>query len=93
MVSAQQKVKVEKLTNAEKKSVVFDKILLLADEEGKEIKIGQPFLEGARVEGMVLKQARRPKVIVFKYKPKKRYQVKKGHRQSYTEVEIQKIGF
>lgn len=93
LVSSGQKIKVEKLTNAEKETVAFDEILLLADEEGQEVKIGQPFLKSARVEGMVLKQARRPKVIVFKYKPKKRYQVKKGHRQSYTEVEIQKIGF
>ena len=54
--------------------------------------IGTPFVEGAKVVGKILKQGKSKKVIVFKYKAKTRYKVKKGHRQPFTEVEIVKIG-
>jgi len=88
-VSPGQKIKIEKIDAPEGKSVVFDEVLLI--EDGKEIKIGQPFVKSAKVEGKVLKQDRADKVIIFKYKAKKRYQVKRGHRQPYSLVEIEKI--
>lgn len=84
------KVKVEKLDAEVGKEVVFDNVLLVAQEE-KEVKIGKPHIKGAEVLGRVVKQARAKKVIVFKYKPKKRYHKKRGHRQMYTEVEITSI--
>lgn len=89
LVSVGNKIKIEKLEVEEGKEVSFDQVLLWADD--KEIKIGQPLVEKAMVTGKVLKQGRAKKIVVFKYKAKKRYQVKKGHRQPYTEVEITKI--
>jgi len=64
-------------------------VLLLAS--GDKVQIGQPVVEGAKVSGKILKQDRADKVIVFKYKSKKRYKVKRGHRQPYTEVQIESI--
>ena len=88
-VSPGQKIKIEKIDAPEGKSVVFNEVLLIDD--GKETKIGQPKVSGAKVEGKVLAQARADKITIFKYKAKKRYQVKKGHRQPYSLVEIEKI--
>lgn len=88
-VSVGEKIKISKVKAENGKSFDFDRVLLVADE--KETKVGKPYLDGAKVEGAVLKQGRSKKVIVFKYKPKKRYRVKKGHRQEFTEVEIKKI--
>ena len=89
LVSPGDKIKVEKL-NVEKKEVVFDEVLLVVSGK-KTVKIGDPLVKGAKVKAKVIKQDRAKKIIVFKYKPKKRYQKKKGHRQPYTEVEILKI--
>ena len=89
LVSPGDKIKVEKL-NEEKKEVVFDEVLLVVSGK-KTVKIGDPLVKGAKVKAKVIKQDRAKKIIVFKYKPKKRYQKKKGHRQPYTEVEILKI--
>ena len=58
---------------------------------GKEIKVGTPHVAGAKVEAKVLRDDKAKTIVVFKYKPKKRYRVKKGHRQQFTEVEISKI--
>lgn len=85
-VSPKDKLKIEKLDIEEGKEVVFDNVLLI--ENGKDIAIGQPLIKGATVVGKVLKQDRYDKVMTYKYKSKKRYKVKKGHRQSFTEVEI-----
>jgi len=59
--------------------------------ESAEVRIGMPYLMGAKVEGKVLRQGRADKVIVFKYHSKTRYRKKKGHRQPFTEVQITKI--
>jgi len=69
--------------------IIFDEVLLLA--KGKRVEIGTPLVKGAKVIGKVISQGRNKKVIVFKYKPKTRYRVKRGHRQPFTEVEILKI--
>ena len=84
-ISPEEKLKIEKLDAKEGDKVVFEEVLLVEDGD---IKIGQPLVKGAKVEAEVLKQAKADKVIVFKYKPKKRYQVKRGHRQPFTEVKI-----
>ncbi|OGZ34242.1 MAG: 50S ribosomal protein L21 [Candidatus Portnoybacteria bacterium RBG_13_41_18] len=83
------KIQIEKLDAKEKEGVIFDEVLLLDD--GKDVKVGQPQVEGAKVEGKVIEQGREDKVIIYKYKSKKRFHVKKGHRQPYTMVEITKI--
>ena len=90
LVSPGQKIKIEKLGKKEQEEVVFDEVLLL--EKGNKLEIGTPFVEGAKVIAKVLRHAKGKKVIVFKHKAKKRYKVKKGHRQAFTEVEILKIG-
>lgn len=88
-VSEGDKIKIEKLENKEGENIVFSEVLLL--ENGKEILIGTPFLKDAQVKAKVLQQGKNEKVIIFKYKPKKRYKVRKGHRQPFTEVEITEI--
>ena len=86
LVSPGDKIKIEKLNKKEGAEIAFNEVLLL--EKGKQIQIGTPLIKGVKVVGKVLKQGKAKKVIIFKYKAKKRYKVKKGHRQSYTEVEI-----
>lgn len=85
-VSPKDKLKIEKIAAEEGAEVVFDNVLLI--ENGKDLTIGEPLIKGATVVAKVLKQAKADKVMTFKYKSKKRYKVKKGHRQQYTEVEI-----
>ncbi|MEA2113313.1 MAG: 50S ribosomal protein L21 [Patescibacteria group bacterium] len=87
LVSVGDKIKIEKIDASEKKEVVFDEVLLIAGDK-EEIKIGAPFIKGAKVKAKLLAQDKAKKIIVFKYKPKKRYKKKMGHRQPYTEVEI-----
>ena len=89
LVAPGQKIKIEKLNKKEGSEVTFSEVLLL--EKGNKVEIGTPTVKGAKVIGKVLKQAKAKKVIIFKYKPKKRYKKKTGHRQPFTEVEISKI--
>lgn len=84
------KVKIEKIEGEVGSKTEFSEILFVGDE--KEIKIGAPFIKGAKVEGKILKQDKSKKVWGIKHKAKKRYKVKFGHRQPFTEVEITKIG-
>ena len=79
-------IKVEKLNADAGSTVVFDKVL--AAGEGSDIKIGTPYLDGLTVEGEVVESGKGDKVIIFKYKAKKDYRKKQGHRQPYTMVEI-----
>ena len=82
-------IEIEKIDQEEGSEIVFSEVLLL--EKNKKVEIGAPTLKQAKVIGKILKQGKGEKKIVFKYKPKKRYKVKKGHRQPYTLVEITKI--
>jgi large subunit ribosomal protein L21 len=82
-------LKVEKLKTEEGKTIVFDKVLLVSD--GKDIKLGTPYVKGATVEAKSEGNIRNKKVVVLKYKPKTRYRVKKGHRQINTKITITKI--
>lgn len=88
-VSAGQKLKIEKLAPKEGGKIVFDKVLL-REVDGK-LDIGTPNVPGAKVEGTVLRDGRGEKKIVFKYHSKTRFRKKKGHRQNFTEVKIEKI--
>ncbi|MDD3032691.1 MAG: 50S ribosomal protein L21 [Candidatus Pacebacteria bacterium] len=89
IVTPGKKIKIEKLEIEEGKDVTFEEVLLINDE-GKTV-IGEPTIKGATVSGKVLKQDKHKKLIIFKHKAKKRYSVKKGHRQPFTEVEISEI--
>ena len=82
-------VKVEKLSAEAGNTVVFDKVL--ACGEGSDIKVGTPYLEGLTVEGEVVESGKGDKVIIFKYKAKKDYRKKQGHRQPYTLIEITSV--
>lgn len=89
IVSPGQKIKIEKIKKKEGGEVSFNEVLLL--EKGKKLEIGTPSIKRAKVIGKVLSHGKGKKIIIFKYKSKKRYKVKKGHRQPFTEVEITKI--
>ena len=88
-VEAGTKLKIEKLEVEEGKTITFDEVLLLAD--GENVTVGKPLVKGAKVNAKVSGQGRSKKVIVFKYKNKTRYSVKRGHRQHFTEVEVTDI--
>ena len=70
-------------------SVKLDKVLLLAD--GDNVTVGKPYVDGARVMATVKDNGKADKIIVFKYKSKTRYRRRKGHRQLYTSLSIDKI--
>ncbi len=80
-------LKIEKITGAAGDKIDFE-VLLLADEDGKDVKIGKPIVAGAKVAAEILEQGRARKVNIIKYKPKVRYRRKAGHRQMYTKVKI-----
>ena len=80
---------VEKLPVDAGGSVKFDQVLAVID--GDKATFGQPTVAGASVEANVVKNGKGKKVIVFKYKPKKNYKRKQGHRQPYTKIEITKV--
>ena len=83
------KITIEKLELEDGKEVAFTEVLLW-EKDGK-VTIGAPFIKGAEVKGKVLAQTKGKKLIIFKYKPKKRYKRKIGHRQKHTQVEIVSI--
>ncbi len=88
-VEAGERLRVEKLSGNVGDSIVIEDVLLVVD--GENIKIGQPVVEGARVNARIIEQDREKKVLVFKKKKRKGYQVMKGHRQYFTSLEIQEI--
>ena len=88
-VAKDQKVYVHRLQTEEGKKVTFDKVLLLDD--GGNVTVGAPVIEGAAVEAKVVKHLKGDKVIVFKKKRRKGYRVKNGHRQSLTEIVVEGI--
>jgi len=83
-------INVEKLLVWPGDEVVFDKVLVLGD--GDSVRIGTPYVEAAQVFGKVVENGKGQKVIIFKYKSKKDYRKKQGHRQPYTMIEIVGVG-
>ena len=81
-------ITIEKLGVEAGEAVTFDQVLAVSDET---LKVGNPIVENAVVEGTVVKNGRGKKVISYKYKRKSGYHRKKGHRQAYTKVKINKI--
>ncbi|ASA23760.1 50S ribosomal protein L21 [Paenibacillus donghaensis] len=80
---------IEKLVAEDGASVTFDRVLAVSNEGG--LTAGTPLLSGATVTAKVEKHGKGHKVVVYKYKPKKNYHKKQGHRQPYTKVTIEKI--
>ncbi|HEU4963131.1 MAG TPA: 50S ribosomal protein L21 [Bacilli bacterium] len=80
---------IEKLDVEAGGEVTFDKVLLVSKDNG--VVVGSPVVAGATVSGKVVKNGKAKKIIVYKYKAKKNYRRKQGHRQPYTQVQIEKI--
>ncbi|KZL93855.1 50S ribosomal protein L21 [Clostridium magnum] len=83
-------VYVEKLNAEVESTIELDNVLVVSKDNG-ELVVGKPVVEGAKVSAKVLAQGKEKKVIVFKYKRKKDYRKKQGHRQAYTKIQIEKI--
>ena len=86
VVTPGKKIQIEKISKKEGDEVVFSDVLLFEGEEG--IQIGTPLLEGIQVKGKITKHGKGKKIIAFMYESKKRAKRKKGHRQTFSEVEI-----
>jgi large subunit ribosomal protein L21 len=87
-VSEGQKICIEKVAGNPGDSVTFDYVLLVG---GEKLTIGQPTVAGAKVEAKIVAQDRAKKIIVFKFRRRKNYRRKQGHRQPFTEVQIGSI--
>lgn len=83
-------LRVEKVDGGKGDEVVFDRVLMIGDDGGA-THLGSPLVDGATVKGRVMQQGHAKKVLVFKYKKRKRYRVKRGHRQPFTLVRIDAI--
>jgi len=79
----------EKIEGNKGDAVSFDKVLLVSNDD--DVKIGTPFVEGAKVVGEIISQIRGPKITVFKMKRRKGYSKKTGHRQDLTNLKIKEI--
>ena len=88
-IKAGETLQVEKIPGDVGQAVAFDQVLMLAD--GEQVHIGQPLVENAAVKGHIVEQGKARKIIVFKYKRRKRYRRKQGHRQPYTAIRIDSI--
>jgi len=84
-------VVVEKLDGDKGTAVVFDQVLLVSSGDGGSISIGKPTVAGAKVTGSIVEQGRGEKLVVFKFRRRKNYVRKNGHRQDYTAVKIAEI--
>jgi large subunit ribosomal protein L21 len=82
-------LRVEKLDVAEGDVIDFDKVLMVA--EGDDIKVGRPYIDGGKVSATVRVQGRGKKVMIIKFRRRKHYRKQQGHRQSFTEVQIEGI--
>ena len=88
-VQAGDRVMIEKLDGAVGDTVEFDQVLLLSD--GQTVSVGTPVVDGAKVKGEIIEQGRGKKLIVYKFKRRKDYRRKNGHRQSFTSVRIDEV--
>jgi large subunit ribosomal protein L21 len=82
-------LRVEKLPGDVGAQVAFDQVLLIGD--GDTVRIGQPVVDGASVTGHIIEQDKSKKILVFKFKRRKRYRRRQGHRQPYTAIKIDAI--
>lgn len=84
-----QKIRVEQLPNAEGETFVLDKVLSVG--EGEALKIGRPYVEGAKVSAKIVAHGRHDKIRVIKFKRRKQHMKHMGHRQNFSQIEIVKI--
>lgn len=84
-------LRVEKLPGDVGGAVTFDKVLLVSSEKGESTKVGTPLVAGAKVSATIVAQDRDKKIIVFKFRRRKNYRRKNGHRQPFTELKITEI--
>lgn len=84
-------MKIEKLEAEIGKDVVFDKVLLIANDDGSSVKMGAPYIEGASISATVQDQGRSKKIRIVKFKNKIRYTRNRGHRQSFTKVKVKEV--
>jgi large subunit ribosomal protein L21 len=84
-------VVVEKLDGDQGTQVVFDQVLLVSSGDGGDVHIGKPLVSGAKVTGQIVEQGRGEKLVVFKFRRRKNYVRRNGHRQDYTAVKIAEI--
>jgi len=84
-------VVVEKLAGEEGADVVFDQVLLVSSGDGATLSVGKPLVAGAKVTGQIVEQGRGDKLVVFKFRRRKNYVRRNGHRQDYTAVKIADI--
>jgi len=82
-------ISIEKIGGAKGETVVFDEVLMVCS--GEDVKVGTPFLQGARVEGEIIDQMKADKINVFKMKRRKGFKKKTGHRQKLTKMKIKEI--
>lgn len=87
-VTEGQVIQVEKVVGDANDTITFDKVLFIG---GDSVQVGAPFIEGATVTAKVDQQGRDKKITIFKYKPKKNYSRKQGHRQPFTKLIIDSI--
>jgi len=88
-VTPGEKLKVEKLPGAIGSDIVIDQVLMVAD--GDNVTVGAPVVKGATVKATVVSHGRHDKVMIFKMRRRKHYRKTQGHRQNYTEIQIQQI--
>ena len=84
-------VVVEKLPGNEGETIAFDRVLLVSSGDGADVKVGQPIVSGAKVSGEIVEHGLGDKLVVFKFRRRKNYVRKNGHRQQYTAVKITSI--
>jgi large subunit ribosomal protein L21 len=82
-------LRIEKISGDVGAEVKFDQVLMVSD--GETVNVGQPLIEKANVQAHIIEQGKLKKILVFKYKRRKRYRRKKGHRQQFTAVQIDSI--
>jgi large subunit ribosomal protein L21 len=85
------KLKIEKLELEPESKYTFEEVLLTSEEDGSNLVIGNPVLKNVKVEAKILTQGRRDKIRVAKFKNKTRYSKIYGHKQPFTEIQIEKI--
>lgn len=83
-------IDIEKISGEPGEDVNFEEVLLVS-ADGEDVKVGSPVVESAKVEGKIIRQKKGEKIVVFKFKRRKGYRKKAGHRQNLTSVEITSI--